>query len=481
MAIPNHIVDFYPMRELLVNDLVHRGITAARSPNSAAARWADLFAGIGVYANAGNLVALREGYLSTAQRKTSVLVGAKSLGVRLRRKIPAKVEVALERLGTSTVETIPAYSQFIIDGSPFFSRHDITFPLGARNIGGVDSNLFLYSGEVFLVEAGLPDSSNFETLELNVPAFNVSDVDVAVYVNGKAWSRVSDSLFLHDANDEVFLDETTYAGKFQVIFGNGLNGKKPTSLDYIQIMYVKTRGAADNAVAKGLDVAVPGRSDISGVAVTDAYGGQDEPDYRQYKFIAPQLARIGKTDSGAATASTSTEHESNLYDYPNVTDVVVLGQQELIAIDGKYNHPGYMNHLEVIVLPAKGYVFSKADKNEICALTTRISKVARMVAMTYDATPVAVDISVSLYISADAQKGEVEAAGNAAVVALFERRKGRLWNTITAGDVEQITAKIPAVVRAIATINSPETLLPWEFLELKSLKVEAFPAKSRGA
>ena len=166
----------------------------------------------------------------------------------------------MERLGTATVETIPAYSQFIIDGSPFFSRHDITFPLGARNIGGVDSNLFLYSGEVFLVEAGLPDSSNFETLELNVPAFNVSDVDVAVYVNGKAWSRVSDSLFLHDTNDEVFLDETTYSGKFQVIFGNGLNGKKPTSLDYIQIMYVKTRGAADNAVAKGLDVAVPGLS-----------------------------------------------------------------------------------------------------------------------------------------------------------------------------------------------------------------------------
>ena len=38
--IPNHIVDFYPMRELIVNQMLHNGVTAARSPNSAAARWA---------------------------------------------------------------------------------------------------------------------------------------------------------------------------------------------------------------------------------------------------------------------------------------------------------------------------------------------------------------------------------------------------------------------------------------------------------
>lgn len=480
--IPSHIVDFYPMRELIVNQMLHNGVTAARSPNSAAARWADLFAAVGVYSNAGNLVALREGYLSTAQRKTSVLVGTKSLGIRLRRKTPARVEVELSRLGSNTVETISAYSQFVVDGSPFFSRHDITFPLGARTVGGENSNLFLYSGEVFVAEAHIADSANFETLELNVPAFSVSDTDVQVFVNAKAWSRVRDSLFLHDANDEVFLDDTSYSGKCQLIFGNGLNGKKPTSLDYIQIVYVKTRGAGDNAVIRGQDISVPGRSYITGTAVSDAYGGQDEPDYRQYKFIAPQLTRIGMTDSGAAVASTANEHESSIYDYPNVADVVVLGQEELVQIDAKYNSPGYMNHLEVIVLPSKGYVMSRSDKDAICALTTRISKVARQVAMSYDAQPIAVDISLNLYITADSQKDAAEAAGNAAVIALFERRKGRLWNTITNRDIEQAAASsLNSVVRAIATVNSPETLSPWEFLEIKALHVEAFPAKARGA
>lgn len=29
--IPNHIVDFYPMRELIVNQMLHNGVTAARS------------------------------------------------------------------------------------------------------------------------------------------------------------------------------------------------------------------------------------------------------------------------------------------------------------------------------------------------------------------------------------------------------------------------------------------------------------------
>lgn len=76
--------------------------------------------------------AARETTLTTAARDSSVYAITRMLGVRIHRKTPASVSVQLLRDTIDTSESIATYTQFDVNGTPYFNRQALIFVTGAN-------------------------------------------------------------------------------------------------------------------------------------------------------------------------------------------------------------------------------------------------------------------------------------------------------------------------------------------------------------
>lgn len=103
----------------------------------------EQMAAVGALALNSVSISMRESFLQTAMRDSSIYACADNLGVRIRRKTPAGVTVHLERDDVSENWLLPRYTQFNVNGKPFFSRDQITFLEGNR-----EPTDLLYSGTI---------------------------------------------------------------------------------------------------------------------------------------------------------------------------------------------------------------------------------------------------------------------------------------------------------------------------------------------
>ena len=100
----------------------------------------DFLANIGAFNQLGIERAVFETMLKTAVLDSSVIVGVRDLGVHVLRKIPAAVTVTLNNVTPLVPISIPAYTQFSINGNNFFNRSAITFNSGVSQLTGIILN-----------------------------------------------------------------------------------------------------------------------------------------------------------------------------------------------------------------------------------------------------------------------------------------------------------------------------------------------------
>lgn len=91
----------------------------------------EMMAGVGAMNQFGVEAAFRETSLLNARRASSIYAIARMLGVRISRKDPAGVTVKLEREDSSTTQSLPAYTQFQVNGENFFNRNTLMFAQGS--------------------------------------------------------------------------------------------------------------------------------------------------------------------------------------------------------------------------------------------------------------------------------------------------------------------------------------------------------------
>lgn len=91
----------------------------------------EMMAAVGAFNQFGIESAARETALSTAVRDSSIYAITRMLGVRIHRKYPAGVSVALNRTDTSVSLAIPSYTQFSVNGQDFFNRNTLMFSQGS--------------------------------------------------------------------------------------------------------------------------------------------------------------------------------------------------------------------------------------------------------------------------------------------------------------------------------------------------------------
>ncbi len=264
--------------------------------------------------------ALQENFLDTAQAPSSVYLRMLSLGVRLMRKRPAQVLVRFSNGDGTIGASIPAFTQFEINGVPFFNRYPIAFPAGQPILLDIP----LYQGRIQTANF-TSNGQAFQKFELGDDDFAVSNDDVAVFIGSELdpWTRVEDGLWNYDGAAKVFYDRTTQYGNVECEFGSGILGASIASGTSINFVYAVTTGFSGNIAQSALAVTCAQFPNILGTTTSHALGGENEKTPEFYRSVGASIF------AARGRAVTAEDFEAHSLLYPGVVDVKFLGQRDI--------------------------------------------------------------------------------------------------------------------------------------------------------
>jgi hypothetical protein len=321
--------------------------------------------------------ALQENFPGSARLTSSIYSVTRLLGVHILRKVPASVPVTLtyNNFAIDPTVMIPRYSQFNINGIPYFNRDTIVI-----NTVSPTANVTLYQGMVNIFAAtssGMP----FQRFEVGNADFGCSDQDVVVFDDSyNQYNPFSDGIWNAPSSAKVFFENTTPNGNVELQFGNGIYGAQPALNKTLNIIYVITLGSSGNNSVSGLNVSLTNlnsvvpdaiRSSIQGNAAaltnrivagvtgttTDiSDNGADENDQDFYRVLSPHLySSFGRTVTGP-------DYNTVPLTYSGLIDVYVQGQRTL----GRTNR-NLINVVGITPLKSDGTPMSDTEFNAFTA------------------------------------------------------------------------------------------------------------------
>ena len=239
-----------------------------------------------------------EMFIDTALTRASAVSHAKALGY-----MPSSPKASYTTIDV-TVSNVPIAQKSLVmaAGTLFSTSIDGTaynFVTVGDNTATSDTGIFTFS-EVPIYEGTrvrytyTVDSNNLEQ-RFVIPAANVDTTTLVTTVQASSSDVTTEVYTLN--TDYTTLTPTTLVyflqeiedGKFEVYFGDGINGKKPIDGNIVILDYVVTSGStADGASAFTAASTIGGYSDI---AITtsgrSASGGGDAETVDSIKLIAP--------------------------------------------------------------------------------------------------------------------------------------------------------------------------------------------------
>ena len=249
-----------------------------------------------------------EAFLGTATQRSSVVALANLYGYVPNYIKAATALVSVQNTSASTI-VIPVDTAFIsTDGQQFLSVSENSV------LSLATSTLSVIQGKKYTTEAVTSESDSTSSISDGTAgqrfrlyrtsvAVNTIRVYVGEGVFGEVveWTRVN-NLTKYGPNDSVFTVYVTPTGVTQIVFGNGLNGRIPTSNSPITCTYIQTSGSAGNAAAGTITKFVSGG--ITGISVigniSAAAGGSDIESIDSIKRSIPSVIR---TRNGAVSLS----------------------------------------------------------------------------------------------------------------------------------------------------------------------------------
>jgi hypothetical protein len=249
-----------------------------------------------------------EAFLGTATQRSSVVALANLYGYVPNYIKAATALVSVQNTSASTI-VIPADTAFIsTDGQQFLSVSENSV------LSLATSTLSVIQGKKYTSEAVTSESDSTSSSSNGTPGqrFRLYRTGVAVstiktYVRegtfGEVveWVRVN-NLTKYGPNDSVFTVYVTPTGITQIVFGNGINGRIPTTNSAITCTYIQTSGSAGNVAAGTITKFVSGG--ITGISIVGntfaASGGSDIESIDSIKRAIPSVVR---TRNGAVSLS----------------------------------------------------------------------------------------------------------------------------------------------------------------------------------
>ena len=332
------------------------------------------------YINAfnANLVA-NESFLDSATIRENVVSLARNIGYvpRSRTAAIATIKISDINLGTtndSTPRFLTLRSGLVCVGNVENTTYRFSVPdeitsTRVRDIGGTsfaqfDDPISVYQGtllqRVYRVDTSqdqryIIDSPNIDSSTLRVFVKGVSDVGL-----GRKFSMVDNVLNLTKTS-EIYLAQEVQDEKYEILFGDGLFGKKLENASIITARYLVTEGEDGNgpsnfsfqgSFTKSDGTLFTPSDNVTITTITNASNGAEVEDVSTIKYFAPRLY------SAQYRAVTPRDYETIIQKiYPQTDSVAVVGGEEL--------DPPKFGQVQISIKPKNGSFISDFDKSQI--------------------------------------------------------------------------------------------------------------------
>ena len=311
-------------------------------------------------------MAVNEAFIDSATLRENVVSLAKNIGYvpRSKRAARAKISFFVDTSGlnsrTLTIRPGVVALGALEGGSYIFST---TKPITTN----VDSNGIAYFNNVDIFEGiFLTKTYQYNNSQPNqkfiIPNPNVdtSTIRVRVFSTTNEEYNAYTNIFDVDKDSKLFLLQEIEDEKYQIIFGDGIFGKKPLDGSSINISYVVTNGRFGNGASgftfSGILVDNNENTITKGISllttVQPAENGDDIESIDSIKYLAPRVY------SSQYRAVTANDYKGLIpYIYPNVESVIAYGGEE--------TSPPEYGKVFISIKPRNGSFISQITKDDI--------------------------------------------------------------------------------------------------------------------
>ena len=311
-------------------------------------------------------MAVNECFLDSATLRENVVSLARNIGYvpRSSRSSSATVNFSVD-LGTNDTRVVILKAGQVALGNQQGGQYIFSIPddfvatVDDNNVALFD-NLTLYEGvyltKTFTIDYSQPNqrfilpNSNIDTTSIRVTVKSTTNEIYALY----------DNILRVDSTSKLFLIQEIEDEQYEILFGDGILGKKPPAGARVSVSYIVTNGPLANGAANfsfiGIlkdDTDATLTSGISLLTTTSsASNGDNVEDISSIKYLAP---RIYAAQYRAVTAN---DYKGIIpYVYPNVESVTAYGGEELDPPeDGK---------VFISIKPRNGSFLSQITKDSI--------------------------------------------------------------------------------------------------------------------
>ena len=325
-----------------------------------------------------NLVA-NEAFLDSATVRENVVSLARNIGYVPRSKTAATATIKIDDvdLGATTNATPKALtlrSGLVcignVENTTFrFSLPDNVTSSRVKDINGnsfaqFDDDITIYEGtylqRVYRVDTTIDqryiiDSPSIDSSTLRVFVAGIGDSGL-----GRKYSQVDNILNLSKTS-EIYLTQEVQDEKYEILFGDGLFGKKLENNQVITATYIVTEGLSGNGPSNFSFQGTFTKDDgtfftpsdsVNITTVTNASNGSDVEDVSSIKYFAPRLY------SAQYRAVTPRDYEAIISTiFPQTESVAVVGGEEL--------DPPQFGKVQISIKPKNGTFVSDFDKTQI--------------------------------------------------------------------------------------------------------------------
>ena len=325
-----------------------------------------------------NLVA-NEAFLDSATVRENVVSLARNIGYVPRSKTAATATIKIDDvdLGATTDATpksITLRSGLVcignVENTTFrFSLPDNVTSSRVKDIDGnsfaqFDNDITIYEGtylqRVYRVDTTIDqrfiiDSPSIDSSTLRVFVAGIGDSGL-----GRKYSQVDNILNLSKTS-EIYLTQEVQDEKYEILFGDGLFGKKLENNQVITATYIVTEGLSGNGPSNFSFQGTFTKDDgtfftpsdsVNITTVTNASNGSDVEDVSSIKYFAPRLY------SAQYRAVTPRDYEAIISTiFPQTESVAVVGGEEL--------DPPQFGKVQISIKPKNGTFVSDFDKTQI--------------------------------------------------------------------------------------------------------------------
>jgi hypothetical protein len=311
-------------------------------------------------------MAVNEIFLDTATLRENVVSLAKNIGYVPRSRRASKsiisFTVDMTQSESTTLKLVagPIALGAAVNGNYIFSiPDDITVPIdsfGIANFNEVDIFEGIYLTSTFNVDYSqtnqrfiLPNT-NIDTTTIRVKV--VDDVTE----NYSYYNNVLDV----DSSTRLFLVQEVDNQRYEIVFGDGILGKRPSNGSRIEISYIVTNGSAGNNASNFTFSGIlrdNSDNDItSGISLiltkTKSENGDEIESIDSIKYLAPRIY------ASQYRAVTSNDYKALIPSiYPNVDSVTAYGGEEL--------DPPEYGKVFISIKPRNGNFLSEITKQDI--------------------------------------------------------------------------------------------------------------------